>query len=384
VRSTICNRICIARLYGGGPPLYTCPSLIPTLSEPLTTAYTHPSAPKASVPQGHHPATPRFLLSLLSTAIYLSIPSIVSEALQRILASVGPCTVVRYLNYAIGRGIGGEDEGPGADPHAAVGLEHIGKDLSPQVDDAQSLSHSLHASSYATSRAASDYTHMPAAELELEAKLGEVHLREYTDDDGGAFGRPAYFYGAIGNRIGEAAACFLARWGVDLFTTEEGGLPSAPAFAAAFPQGGTTTTAGGVNIHNNTTTNGAYARPHQALVVSAWQIWTRGLSARWVRGLISSDTFFVQGELKRYEFARRVVELRRNLNGVIREEEREWRELFEEGIYYSNLVSRSFTYNLVGPVSDYTFCSHGTTSNESRKTARRPLGNHTPPCGCCR
>ena len=372
----ICNRICIARLYGGGPPLYTCPSLILTLSEPPTTAYTHPSAPKASVP---HPATPRFLLSLLSTAIYLSIPSIVSKALQRILASVGPCTVVRYLNYAIGRGIGAEDEGPGADPHVAVGLEHVGKNLSPQVDDAQSLSHSLHAFSYATSRTALDYTHMPAAELELEAKRGEVHLREYTDDDGAASGRPAYLYGAIGNRIGEAATCFLARWGVDLFATEEGGLPSAPAFAAASPRAGRRLLLLVINIHTNTTTGGAYARPHQASVVDASHIWTRGLSARWVSGLISSDAFFVQGELKRYEFARRVLELRRNLNGVIREEERGWRKLFEEGIYYSNLVSR-----FLPTISDYTSCSHGTTSNESRKTARRPLRNHTPPCGCCR
>jgi len=60
------------------------------------------------------------------------------------------------------------------------------------------------------------------------------------------------------------------------------------------------------------------------------------------RGLVSSDAFFVQGELKQYEFARRVVELRRSLNGVIREEEREWRKLLEDGIYYTNLVSGLF------------------------------------------
>lgn len=326
----LCNRICIARLYGGGPPLYTCPSIIPTLSEPLTTAYTHPSAPKASVPQGHHPATPRFLLSLLSAAIYLSISSVASEALQRILASVGPLTVVRYLDYAIGSGIGVEDEGPGADAHAAVGLEHIGKDLSPQVD---SHSHSL----YASSHAASVHTHMHTAEPELEAKLGEVHLHDQPDDGASLLslpwsgGRPTYFYGAVGNRIGEAAACFLARWGVDLFAIEEDGLrpsssasaPSPPpplSFVAPSSMHGT----GGVNIGS---------------IPNAARIWARVLSARWVRGLISSDAFFVQGELKRYEFARRVVELRRSLNGVIHEEEREWGKLFEEGIYYSNLVS---------------------------------------------
>ena len=258
-----------------------------------------------------------------------------SEALQRILASVGPLTVVRYLNYAIGNGIGVEDEGPGADAHAAVGLEHIGKDLSPQVDDEHAHAHSH----YASSHAASVHMHMHTAEPELDAKLGEMHLREQLDDGASLLSlpwsrdRPAYFYGAVGNRIGEAAACFLARWGVDLFAVEEDGLrpssstsvPSPPpplAFAAPSPSLRGTT--GGINISTMT---------------DAARIWARALSARWVRGLISSDTFFVQGELKRYEFARRVVELRRGLNGVTHEEEREWRKLFEEGIYYSNLVS---------------------------------------------
>jgi len=55
---------------------------------------------------GSPPVTPPFLLSLLSTTIYLSISSIALEALQRILASVGLVTVVCYLDYAIGRGIG--------------------------------------------------------------------------------------------------------------------------------------------------------------------------------------------------------------------------------------------------------------------------------------
>lgn len=383
-----CNRICIARLYGGGPPLYTCPSLIPTLAEPLTTGYTHPSAPKVSVPQGHHPATPRFLLSLLSTAIYLSISSVALEALQRILASVGPRTVVRYLHYAIGRGIGAEDEGPGADLHAAVGLEHIGKDLGPQVDDASSHSHSLNTSSHAASREASMHTN--TAEPELEAKLGEVHLSEQPDDGASLLSLSGtYFYGAVGDRIGEAAACFLARWGVDLFTAEEGGLP--PTFSTPSPLHGTTTTTTTAAADTNigTTTGATYTRAHQASDANTAQIWTRALSARWVRGLVSSDAFFVQGELKRYEFARRVVELRRNLNGVIREEEREWRKLFEDGIYYTNLVSGfflacNFILFSVGLVSHVTLCSHGRTSNEFRKTARPPLGNHTSLCSSCR
>ena len=286
-----------------GPPLYTCPPLIPSFSEPLTTAYTHPSVLKASVPQGHHPATPRSL----STAIYLSISSITLEALQRILASVRSVTVVRYLDYAIGRGIGAEDEGPGADVHAAVGLEHIGKDLSLQVDDAHSYSQSHYASSHAASHSAS--MHMHPAEPELEAKLGEVHLDGQLDDNASLLSSSGrYFYGTVGDRIGEAAACSLGRWGVDLVTAEEDGL--SPAFAGSSPSHRTTTTTTAGDININTTTNAAYACTHlMSNAHTAW-IWMRALSARWVRGLVSSDAFFVQGDLKQYGFARRVVELR--------------------------------------------------------------------------
>ena len=286
-----------------GPPLYTCPSLILSFSGPLTTAYTHPSAPKASVPQGHHPATPRSLLSL-STTIYPSISSIALEALQQILASIGPVTVVCYLDYTIGRGIGAKDEGPGANVHAAVGLEHIGKDLSLQVDNAHSYSQSHYASLHAMSHSA--LMHMHLAEPELEAKLGEVHLNRQLDDNTSLLSSlGTYFYSTVGDRIGEAAACSLVWWGIDLVMVKEDGL--LPTFAGSSPLHRTTTTAGDINI--NTTTNAAYARTHLTSTTHTPRIWTRALSARWVCGLISSDAFFVQGELKQYKFARHVVEL---------------------------------------------------------------------------
>jgi hypothetical protein len=221
------------------------------------------------------------------------------------------------------------------------------------------------------------HAHAYTAEPELEAKLGEVHLGEQPDDDASLWlssssSSGTYFYGAVGDRIGEAAACFLARWGVDLFAAEENGVPPPPpAFASPSPLHGTTTTtttttaaAGGINI--STTTNASYA--------DTARIWTRALSAGWVRGLISSDAFFVQGELKRYEFARRVVELRRSLNGVIREEEREWRKLFEDGIYYTNLVSDSFCFCLhflvgLGCLISHLVVMGGTPTNFGRSLA---------------
>lgn len=72
----------------------------------------------------HHPATPRFLLSLLATAIYLSVPSLASQAMSSILSTVGPHTVLKYLNFALGKHIG-DMELEAGEPEAAVGLEHV-------------------------------------------------------------------------------------------------------------------------------------------------------------------------------------------------------------------------------------------------------------------
>ena len=71
-------------------------------------------------------------------------------------------------------------------------------------------------------------------------------------------------------------------------------------------------------------------------------IWRRGgLTARWVRGLLSSDMFFIPGEKERFDAARRVVELRRT-EGILEEEETEYHALFSKGIYYANMVSRFY------------------------------------------
>ena len=112
---------CLARLYGGGPSLYLDPRLVPSRHEPLTPSFPN-TLPATPIPAGSHLATPRFLLSLLATAIYLSIPSLVSQAILMVLQSLGPQTIVRYLNFAIGKGIG-----PPEDEEAVVirGLENV-------------------------------------------------------------------------------------------------------------------------------------------------------------------------------------------------------------------------------------------------------------------
>lgn len=67
-------------------------------------------------------------------------------------------------------------------------------------------------------------------------------------------------------------------------------------------------------------------------------IWARGgLSSDWVSALVSADTLCVKGERERYDFACSVVELRRR-GGVLEAEEQVWNKMFEQGIYYANMV----------------------------------------------
>lgn len=67
-------------------------------------------------------------------------------------------------------------------------------------------------------------------------------------------------------------------------------------------------------------------------------IWARGgLSSDWVSALVSADTLFVKGERERYDLACSAVELRRR-GGVPEVEEQVWNKMFEQGIYYANMV----------------------------------------------
>ncbi|KAJ7748480.1 hypothetical protein DFH07DRAFT_829825 [Mycena maculata] len=271
---------CIARLYGGGPPLHVFPSLVPSTASPLTAAFPfadvdlHPSTPS-----GHHPGTPRFLLSLLATSVYLSIPTLAADALSSILSTLGPYTVLQYLDFALGKPIGPLDP-EWNEPEAAVGLEHIAQ-LIP--DDAPS-----------------------------DASLHSVDSDEHPEKQ--------FHYGAISDKIGEAAACWLVRWAPDILAFEErrAGMGSVlePAISRRRPKAD------------------SRAPPDYSAVPVIWD--RGGLSVKWVCALISADTLFVRGERERYDFARAVVELRRR-HGTLQEEEDAWITLFEQGIYYCHM-----------------------------------------------
>lgn len=293
--------ICLARLYGGGPLIHVCPTLKPSTKDPLCPAYVRPWESKPPVPAGQHPASPRFLLSLLSTAFYLSIPSLATEALELIFATISPLTVVRYLDYALGKGIGPATP---EEPERARTLEHIGQDISSESNS----NHILESDD--NDEHSSDH-----------GKQGEMTS---TDEENS----PSLLYGIASNKIGEACAAFLTRWGMDLLIHEE--EQNSADVVSPVPR--------------RLTTNVTRASFNGSSTSLAWKatypnprIWSKGLSAEWIRGVISSDEFFVKDELARYDCAKRVVELRRRMNGVVEADEIIWQRLFDDGIYYSHL-----------------------------------------------
>ncbi|OBZ79877.1 hypothetical protein A0H81_00294 [Grifola frondosa] len=266
--------ICIARLYVGGPTLYLDPSLVPTPTQPLTSSFPYP-APASPCPADQHPATPRFLLSLLATAVFLSISSVASQALTEILRTVGPHTAVRYLEFAIGRGIGAPDVD---EPEAAVGLEDVAELV--KDDDASMITTTTAPADTDTAMHSAD----APGELEIQ-KEDPAHACASPDlDDEARRVEPSYFYGGVSDKR------MAAGW----------------------------------------------TPPATAHVQWAAEDQKEKENARWVRGLLASDALFVRGEKERYEMARRVAELRR-AGGVLPDEERELEKLFAEGIYYANM-----------------------------------------------
>ncbi|KAH9945582.1 hypothetical protein B0H21DRAFT_744355 [Amylocystis lapponica] len=335
--------VCIARLYGGGPPLHISPALVPTPSQPLTPACSFTqTVPASALPDGHHPASPRFLLSLLATAVFLSMPSVATHALTAVLRTVGPHTAVRYLGFATGRGIGEPDAD---EPEAAVGLEGVAElelEMAAEDNDGQGTVRERRRDTAAGGDAEVKKEDPAEWESEWESGSDEPHGAGV-----GARGAPGCFYGAVSDKVGEAAACWLSRWGADILQWEEQmtGRMGTQEGALWSPTSIGRSRAGTVPSRFT---------DESFLVVGSMRIyeqkrgppmvWRRGgLSARWVRGLLSSDSLFVRGEKERYDMAKTVVEMRRRAAkdaGLERddEEEREWTELFSTGIYYANMA----------------------------------------------
>ena len=236
-----------------------------------------------------------------------------SKALSSVLSTIGPYTVVKYLKFSLGRHIGHLELEPG-EPEAAVGLEQVAH----IIDDGSSIALSVNSSIGNLLPEDSNILKESGIDTHVSIVRGEGQEIEIE---------PSIHYGGISNKIGEACACWLARWGTDLLFYEERGpvpfLDDPPTVLRKRSKTGPT-----IRLE--------VSQEEKALQVP--NIWSRGgLDANWVRTIIAADTFFVKGERARYAFACRVVELRRKA-GILEAEEREWTQLFERGIYYANMV----------------------------------------------
>lgn len=247
----------------------------------------------------------------------------------------------------MGKPIGSPDE---IEPEAAVGLEHVAEEIKEEA----SLSLQI------TKGELTDAEELPKTFRGLEIKkenpcepLSPSSSHDSSlcsgEDDDSPEPESFFHYGSISDKIGEAAACWLARWGPDIFVHEErkanygrSTLKDMNSFlpvrrrAQTIPSDSTTSSSGGV-LNNPSDWSTEAAIP---------VIWARGgLNAKWIRALVSSDSLFIRGERERYEFARSVVELRRQ-GGVDIAEEEEWAIMFEQGIYYANLARVPLNYSV--------------------------------------
>lgn len=232
------------------------------------------------------------LLSVLATSIYLCIPTVASHALSLVFKTLGPLTVTPYLNFALGKSI--DTSAPlYPDPEAAVGLEQVAEVLDEDL---------------ASTSTADDFAYIRSA----QSCQGSTSSDDSSDLEAGDHAFSSHNYGPISDKIGEACACWLTRWAKDMLELEVGDSRLAPTGSSL-----------GEDVH-------ATQKP---------LIWGRGgLDPEWVTAIISADTLYVKSEKERYDLARSVVEFRRR-RCIDEDEEREWITLFDEAIYYENMVS---------------------------------------------
>ncbi|KAL7416914.1 hypothetical protein BDY24DRAFT_378685 [Mrakia frigida] len=419
--------IILSRLYGTGPPLFVYPTTHPTPLHPLSPSFSlvqtaSPSSssnlPPPLCPDQAQPATPRFLLSLLATSLFLGLPGVTQGVLGLVIGSMSPWSVGVYLGFAIGKGVGGwggeEWEAGGEDGEieekGGRGLEDLGvrveesvvdeeevlekekeggksggggrssaskegvKTESPSTSEFPSSSptSSVHPTDRPSTPTQSNST--PSKPLPSRASLrttssssslASSRISALRDDDASsAYSReqPLFFYGLTSNRIGEACACWLARWGVDILAVEEklylaakrnekvaagglarGGRPSVDASQSKGKSKSSTYPASPSSYFpfipesasSNSTSSPSSRPPRQPLhphhhhqPSSSSSLSTDfppifslgGLPATWLRAVISSDAFFVKNEMERYRVAKRVYDLRRSQREAMKKE----------------------------------------------------------------
>lgn len=393
---SLISRICLARLYSPHPRLLFPLALLPTPQHPLTPTFPHlrppPPPTTPSDPFSIH-ASPHLLLSLLAATIYLGHTPLMREVLAVILRTVGPATVGQYLGFALGDGCGSAEDLPRRASHARVLPEYMR--AAPQDEDEEedvdlALGTGDESSSYNQAATHRDSTTSTDSKPEEDVKVGSlppvssmpasnsasavvgggsVHrtisnastIRAPSNKMGMSSSKAAeplsprtsptragadtssvsldtlahmpHFYGFASDKIGEACACWLSRWGVDILAAEIE-LDAHPARKSS----------------------------------EEYRIFRhRGISASFLRGLLASDSLWVMGEMERYEATREILAIRRkgweaeweasHADSEGDEEEEGWEEwdvdeeqlarVFAEGIYYSHMVSPSLAFSLI-------------------------------------
>jgi hypothetical protein len=284
------------------------------------------------------------LLSLLATTIYLGHSSLLKEVLSLILRTIGPGTLGRYLNFAVGDGIG-EEEWDGQTEEGAKGLEDVAKPLVPELR-AHSDSHDGRKRRSARSSTDSTASNVKSDEEELKSE-GPVHGRRLSRPSPLSFEPTSpldsvdsdsanlpHFYGFASDKIGEACCCYLTRWAGELLFQE--------------------------------TKFDSDREP-------PWRVFAHGgIHAKFLRALLSSDTLFVVHEIDRYKAARKILDLRRRgkedggdlgmshmtIENDQDEDEDDWEDeeelekVFTDGIYYTHMVSQFLLSSYVANMAD--------------------------------
>lgn len=123
----------------------------------------------------------------------------------------------------------------------------------------------------------------------------------------GRSSRAVFLYGSVGEKIGEACACWLSRWGQEVFEVED--IVTRNQDGRTLPP---SDHAGNFFYHKG-------ILPSYSSVMSTpppLSVWSRGsIPSSWMRAIISSDSFFIRDEWERYTFATRVIDMRRAQRG---------------------------------------------------------------------
>lgn len=383
--------ICISRLYSHYPKLDIPAHYLPSSSCPLTPGFPHPPVPlpdptpmstskpmpKQIGPPSTILAKPQLILSLLATSIYLGQNEVLKEALALVLRSISPWSIAQYLDFAVGFGSawsdeeeweGDEDVDADADEgrhgaktkrnRSAVGFENLAEKLTgdqgtygerqsrPQGHDSIKKEEDNVTPPFIASTSSipeEEHQKISAVSTDHDDDEPDMDTDTFDDNDNGDDNR--YFYGFAGDKIGQACAAWLCRWGSDLLDIEE--------VDQDFTLSSTTANAiSRLSLGATTPAQTTQKRPAAAL-----RIWgPGGLSPDWIRAIISSDAFFISSEAERYRFAKRVLHFRRqtkitnqdDTESMIEEEEDDeaecMEELFSSGIYYSHMVSSGIRF----------------------------------------